>query len=118
MEQGNILKLSCGYLVGFVLIILSGALYRNFYPLMVLIPALLVPVPPLLCGGGDGNTLSFAFGTFFEMFFWTSTLALAAVMAHTEVIEYAALGFCLAGSVVLFISRVCHEKVVTADDGY
>ncbi|WBW71217.1 vacuolar sorting protein Vps55 [Schizosaccharomyces osmophilus] len=44
----KIIGLSSVLAIGFMLVILSGALYRNWYPLLIVIPFLLAPLPQLL----------------------------------------------------------------------
>ncbi|EPY53485.1 vacuolar sorting protein Vps55 [Schizosaccharomyces cryophilus OY26] len=44
----KIIGLSSVLAIGFMLVILSGALYRNWYPLLIVIPFLLAPLPQFL----------------------------------------------------------------------
>ncbi|EPX71344.1 vacuolar sorting protein Vps55 [Schizosaccharomyces octosporus yFS286] len=44
----KIIGLSSVLAIGFMLVILSGALYRNWFPLLIVIPFLLAPLPQLL----------------------------------------------------------------------
>ena len=108
-----------GYVVSFIMVVLAGALYRNFYPLMVFIPMVMTVIlaaQVIMSRSQIRGTWNGAWADFFEMFFWTSMFGLLAVMLHVEVIESSQFGIAVAGCAVLFISRVRHEYIVA--EGY
>ena len=108
-----------GYVVSFIMVVLSGALYRNFYPLMVFIPMVMTVILAAQVIANRSQirgTWSGAWADFFEVFFWTSMFAVLAVMLHVGSIESSQFGIAIAGCAVLFVSRVRHEYIVADGD--
>ena len=61
-----------GYVVSFIMVVLAGALYRNFYPLMVFIPMVMTVIlatQVIMNRAHFRGTWSGAWADFFEMFF-------------------------------------------------
>ena len=102
----------CLGLTSLVLLILSGALYKDWWGLMILIPYVLIPLPRCICGGGGdgmgGNSAAGVTGEsgtadasvrthhrdlidgpahFLEGIIWTCVFGIPSVMVHTEVVS-------------------------------
>ncbi|KAE9962147.1 hypothetical protein BLS_000749, partial [Venturia inaequalis] len=80
--------------IGFLLVILSSALWHNYFPLMVVATYIVAPLPNWLCGraanhddfmesGGSGIV---DFGRFLTGFFVVMGVALPLLFAHCAII--------------------------------
>ena len=81
----------CLGLTSLVLLILSGALYKDWWGLMILIPYVLIPLPRCICGGGGdgmgGNSAAGVTAHFLEGIVITCVFGIPSVMVHTEVVS-------------------------------
>ncbi|CDO53288.1 hypothetical protein DV451_004369 [Geotrichum candidum] len=106
----KIITLASTLALGFILIILSCALYNNWVPLTVVGIFLLAPVPNALCGKWDGNddfmsetsTAVLDFGRFFTGFLVFSGIALPIVLAHNSIIGISAMAMSLVGGFIIY----------------
>ncbi|CAG8500361.1 10956_t:CDS:2 [Diversispora eburnea] len=107
-----IIALSFVLAVGFLLVILSGALYGNW--LIVLV----APLPNWVtsrCAGGydyysDGqNNGCKDFGQFITAIFIVTGVCLPLVLAHCEVITYAAMVMSIAGGLLVYATIIAYS---------
>ncbi|CAN6669275.1 vacuolar protein sorting-associated protein 55 [Trichomonascus vanleenenianus] len=109
----KIISLSCVLAIGFLLIILSCALYGNWLPLTIVALFLLAPVPNALCGShqsedfmSDSSSTVVDFGRFATGFLVFSGLALPIVLAHNHLITFAAMAMSLSGGLLVYTTIV------------
>lgn len=112
----KIIALSCVLALGFLLIILSCALYSNWLPLLVVVMFVLAPAPNAICSRcspsddfmSDSSSQSTIadFGRFFTGFLVFSGLALPAVFAHNGLINMAAMSMSLSGGVLIYLTMM------------
>lgn len=121
----KIFALSCVLALGFILIILSGALYENWLPLTVVLMFLLAPLPNSLCGDthaddlmSDAPDLLADFGRFMTGFFLVSGIALPLTFAHNGLIEHAAMWMSLTGGFIIYGTIVTFGWLFYGDDEY
>lgn len=121
----KILLLSCLMTLGFVLIVLSGALYENWLTLIVVAMFLLAPLPNSLCGHttsddfmSDAPDLLADFGRFLTGFFLMSGVALPVVLAHVGLINTNAMLMSLAGGGIVYISLITFGTFFYESDEY
>jgi len=107
----TIIALSFVLAVGFLLVILSCALFGKYYPLLVVATYVLAPVPNWICGrcanpddfgtDGSGNAL-LDFGKFMTGFLVVMGIALPAVLAHSAIIGVPAMTMCIIGGLLIY----------------
>ena len=107
------MRLVCGaLLVSLVvfIIVLSGAVNNDWIMLVVLVPAVLTPVPTLLlrcCGGGDdafGSTPKcLHWAEFWSGFFFTGTIALPVMLYTTHLVSVVSMVLALSGILLALI---------------
>lgn len=107
----TIIALSFVLAVGFLLVILSCALWNAYYPLLVVATYVLAPLPNFICSrcanpddfGGDvnGNAI-LDFGKFVTGFLVTMGVALPVVLAHSHIIELPAMVMCIIGGLLIY----------------
>lgn len=109
----KIFTLSSILALGFILIILSCALFHNWYPLMVVAMFLLAPLPNGLCGArtsddfmSDTPDLLADFGRFLTGFLLLGGVALPILFNHNAIISHAAMYMSLAGGGLVYCSIV------------
>lgn len=112
----KIIALSCVLALGFILIILSCALFDNWLPLTVVVMFVLAPAPDAICSrcapSDDFMSESTAqstivdFGRFFTGFLFFSGLALPAVFAHNDMIGMPAMLLSLSGGLIVYITMM------------
>ncbi|KAK9451907.1 vacuolar protein sorting 55 [Limtongia smithiae] len=96
---------------GFLLIILSCALFNNWLPLLVVGVFLIAPLPNAICGRyahgddfmseGSGNNVV-DFGRYVTGFFVVTGLALPAALAHSRVIGIPAMFMSIFGGILVY----------------
>jgi len=107
----TIIALSFVLAVGFLLVILSCALWKAYYPLLVVATYVLAPIPNWVCGrcanpddfgtDGSGNAL-IDFGKFVTGFLVVMGVALPAVLAHSAIITIPAMIMCIIGGLLIY----------------
>jgi len=106
----TVILLSFVLAVGFLMIILSCALFSNWLPLLVALIFVLAPLPNAVfshCGGDDFATDYEGSGPVDLGRFITSTIvvtgfALPLVLAHSEIIRPAACGMSIVGGSLVY----------------
>ncbi|PPR08103.1 hypothetical protein CVT24_010564 [Panaeolus cyanescens] len=103
-ENVAVILLSFVLALGFLLIILSCALWQNWLPLLVALTFVLAPLPNALfshCGSdelsGYENTAAIDLGRFITAMFVVTGFALPIVLAHSSVIDPKACAMSIAG---------------------
>lgn len=121
----KIFLLSSVLSLGFVLIILSSALYHNWLPLTVVLMFLLAPIPNSLCGNtqsedfmSEAPDLLADFGRFLTSFLLTSGVALPVTFAHNGLIKIPAMIMSLAGGAIVYGSIVTFGAIFYEPEGY
>ncbi|KAG2201507.1 hypothetical protein INT46_007780 [Mucor plumbeus] len=96
--------------IGFLLVILSCALYYNWWPLLVVATYILAPLPNALCGrcSGEDDIMSdynsgvIDAGHFITGMFIVTGFCLPFVLAHAEVITVPAMVMSISGGVLVY----------------
>ncbi|RYP37362.1 hypothetical protein DL768_010876 [Monosporascus sp. mg162] len=106
----TIIALSFVLAVGFLLVILSCALWRVYYPLLVVATYVLAPLPNWICGRvanpddfveSSGNAV-LDLGRFCTGFLVVMGIALPVVLAHSHLIEIGAMIMCIVGGLLIY----------------
>ncbi|PUU76610.1 vacuolar protein sorting 55 [Tuber borchii] len=120
----TIIALSFVLAIGFLLVILSSALYANYYPLLVVATYVLAPLPDAICArcsnsedfiDGAGNGV-LDLGRFLTGFLVVMGIALPVLLAHSDIIVVPAMimsiigGLLIYGTVITFITFFQEES--------
>lgn len=106
----TIIALSFVLAVGFLLVILSCALWRVYYPLLVVATYVLAPLPNWVCSRlanpddfveSSGNAV-LDLGRFCTGFFVVMGITLPAVLAHSQLIELGAMVMSIIGGLLIY----------------
>jgi len=107
----TIIALSFVLAVGFLLVILSCALWNKYYPLLVVATYVLAPIPNWVCSRcanpddfaseGGGNAIV-DFGKFVTGFLVTMGIALPVILAHSHIIMIPAMIMCIIGGLLIY----------------
>ncbi|KAI1342081.1 vacuolar protein sorting 55 [Xylariaceae sp. FL0016] len=106
----TIIALSFVLAVGFLLVILSCALWKVYYPLLVVATYVLAPIPNWICTRcanpddfveSSGNAI-LDLGRFCTGFLVVMGIALPAVLAHANLIEIGAMVMCIIGGLLIY----------------
>ncbi|RHZ81078.1 hypothetical protein Glove_123g41 [Diversispora epigaea] len=120
----NIIALSFVLAVGFLLVILSGALFGNWLILLVVATYVLAPIPNWIsfrCSGGydyysDGqNNGCKDFGQFITAIFIVTGVCLPLVLAHSEVITYTAMVMSIAGGLLVYATIIAYSAFFASE---
>lgn len=121
----KIFGLSSVLAFGFVLIVLSSALYHNWLPLTVVLMFLLAPLPNSLCGHARSDDfmsetpdLLADFGRFLTGFFLVSGVALPLTYAHTSLITLPAMWMSLIGGSLIYGTIITFGAVFYVEEEY
>ncbi|KAI9822242.1 MAG: Vacuolar protein sorting-associated protein 55 [Thelocarpon impressellum] len=106
----TIIALSFVLAIGFLLVILSSALYHNYFPLLVVATYVLAPLPNWVCGRcaspddfieNAGNAV-IDFGRFCTGFLVVMGVALPALLFHSGIIVFPALVMSIIGGALIY----------------
>ncbi|TAQ90675.1 hypothetical protein B7494_g986 [Chlorociboria aeruginascens] len=106
----TIISLSFVLAIGFLLVILSCALFKQYLPLLVVATYVLAPLPNWICGKcanpddfveSSGNAVV-DFGRFCTGFLVLMGIALPAVLAHSHIITYPAMIMSIIGGLLIY----------------
>ncbi|PKC08936.1 vacuolar protein sorting 55 [Rhizophagus irregularis] len=114
---------------GFLLVILSGALYQNWWPLFVVATFVLAPLPNFIfskCASGDdlyyfneqSNNGPKDFGKFLTSILVVSGIALPIILAHIEVIEFAAMLMSVSGGFLVYFTILAYSYFFSEENEY
>jgi len=106
----TIIALSFVLAIGFLLVILSSALWHNYLPLLVVATYCIAPLPNWICGRcanpddfmeNTGNAIV-DFGRFMTGFLVVMGIALPALLAHCTLIAYPAMIMSIIGGLLIY----------------
>ncbi|KAL8867822.1 MAG: hypothetical protein Q9174_005411 [Haloplaca sp. 1 TL-2023] len=106
----TIIALSFVLAIGFLLVILSSALWRNYLPLLVVATYVIAPLPNWICGRcsnpddfmeSSGNAVV-DFGRFCTGFLVVMGVALPALLAHCALISMPAMAMSIIGGLLIY----------------
>jgi len=121
----TVILLSFVLAVGFLMIILSCALYSNWLPLLVALTFVLAPLPNALfshCGGDDFSTdygegsSPVDLGRFITAFIVVTGFSLPLVLAHSEIIRSGASVMSLIGGGLVYGTILAYTAAFRQDD--
>ncbi|OAA66971.1 vacuolar protein sorting 55 superfamily [Niveomyces insectorum RCEF 264] len=105
----TIIALSFVLAVGFLLVILSCALWSVYYPLLVVATYVLAPLPNWICSRcanpddfESAGTAILDVGRFFTAFFVVMGIALPVVLAHSGLIGIGAMAMSIVGGLLIY----------------
>lgn len=106
----TIISLSFVLAVGFLLVILSCALFKDYFPLLVVATYIIAPVPNWVCGRlsnpddfvESSGTALLDLGRFFTGFFVIMGIALPVVLAHAGLIQIEAMIMSIVGGLLIY----------------
>jgi hypothetical protein len=97
--------------LGFLLVILSCALYKAYQPLLVVATFVVAPLPNLICGrfssaddfsAEPSSSAIVDFGRFCTGFFVAMGIALPIILAHSAIITVPAMVMSIIGGVLIY----------------
>ncbi|KAF2397192.1 vacuolar protein sorting 55 superfamily [Trichodelitschia bisporula] len=105
----TIIALSFVLAIGFLLVILSSALWQNYLPLLVVATYVVAPIPNWLCGraatsddfGAESHGVV-DFGRWLTGFLVVMGMALPAMFAHCALISYPAMVMSITGGLLIY----------------
>jgi len=106
----TIISLSFILAIGFLLVILSCALFKQYLPLLVVATYVLAPLPNWVCGRcanpddfvESSSNAVVDFGRFCTGFLVLMGVALPALLAHSEIIRWMAAVMSIVGGVLIY----------------
>ncbi|KAK4250385.1 vacuolar protein sorting 55 [Corynascus novoguineensis] len=106
----TIIALSFVLAVGFLLVILSCALWHSYYPLLVVATYILAPVPNWICGHcanpddfvESSGAAVLDLGRFFTGFLVVMGIALPVLLAHSNLISTPAMVMSIIGGLLIY----------------
>jgi len=106
----TIIALSFVLAIGFLLVILSSALWHNFYPLLVVATYVIAPLPNWICGRAanpddfmeSSGSGVLDFGRFLTGFLVVMGIALPALLAHCAIIQISAMVMSIIGGLLIY----------------
>ncbi|CUS08378.1 unnamed protein product [Tuber aestivum] len=112
-----IIALSFILAIGFLLVILSSALFGNYFPLLVVANYVLTPLPNAICGRASSSSSIFSdgaesssvvdLGRFLTGFLVVMGIALPGVLAHSGIITVPAMAMAVVGGLLIYGTVVC-----------
>lgn len=106
----TIIALSFVLAVGFLLVILSCALWSNYHPLLVVATYVLAPIPNWICGRcanpddfvDSSSTAIVDLGRFCTGFLVVMGIALPVILAHSNLISIGAMAMSIVGGLLIY----------------
>ncbi|MCJ1285536.1 Vacuolar protein sorting-associated protein 55 [Xylographa opegraphella] len=106
----TIIALSFVLAIGFLLVILSSALWHNYLPLLVVATYVVAPLPNWVCGRcanpddfmENAGSAIVDFGRFVTGFLVVMGIALPALLAHCALIQYPAMAMSIVGGLLIY----------------
>ncbi|ORY98351.1 vacuolar protein sorting 55 [Absidia repens] len=120
----SIIALAFVLAIGFLLVILSCALYYNWWPLLVVATYILAPIPNALCARcageydvmSDYNSGVVDAGHFITGIFIVTGFCLPFVLAHAEVITVPAMVMSICGGVLVYGTIIAYTHFFSQQD--
>ncbi|MCJ1401389.1 Vacuolar protein sorting-associated protein 55 [Xylographa trunciseda] len=96
--------------IGFLLVILSSALWHNYLPLLVVATYVVAPLPNWICGRcanpddfmENAGSAIVDFGRFVTGFLVVMGIALPALLAHCALIQFPAMAMSIVGGLLIY----------------
>ena len=106
----TIIALSFVLAVGFLLVILSCALWHDYHPLLVVATYVIAPIPNWVCSRianpddfvESGGAAVLDLGRFLTGFFVVMGIALPVVLAHSSIISTGAMAMSVIGGLLIY----------------
>ncbi|KAI9783720.1 MAG: Vacuolar protein sorting-associated protein 55 [Peltula sp. TS41687] len=106
----TIIALSFVLAIGFLLVILSSALWKNYFPLLVVATYVIAPLPNWICSRcsnpddfiDNAGSALVDFGRFSTGFLVLMGIALPTLLAHCGIIEYPAMIMSIVGGLLIY----------------
>uniref|UniRef100_A0A8H7Y589 Vacuolar protein sorting 55 n=1 Tax=Psilocybe cubensis TaxID=181762 RepID=A0A8H7Y589_PSICU len=121
----TVILLSFVLAVGFLLIILSCALWQNWLPLLVALTFVLAPLPNALFSHCGSDELSSSYessapavdlGRFITSIFVVTGFALPIVLAHSNVIDPKACAMSITGGGLVYATIIAYSAAFRQED--
>ncbi|RPB05260.1 vacuolar protein sorting 55 [Choiromyces venosus 120613-1] len=125
----TIIALSFVLAIGFLLVILSSALFNNYFPLLVVANYVLTPLPNVICARASASYSSFMslgsdsdgagiidFGRFLTGFLVVTGIALPGVLAHSGIITIPAMIMAAVGGLLIYGTVICFEMFFAEEE--
>jgi len=120
----TVILLSFVLALGFLLIILSCALWQNWLPLLVALTFVLAPLPNALFSHCGSDDLSFRdegsapadIGHFITSIFVITGFALPIVLAHSDIIDNRACAMSIAGGGLVYGTIMAYAAVFNREE--
>jgi len=122
----TIIALSFVLAIGFLLVILSAALWKNYLTLLVVLTYVLAPIPNWLCGratthddfmdGGGASVVDL--GRFLTGGFVAMGIAMPVMFAHCALITHAAMIMSIIGGLLIYGTIISFTTFFTEDQDY
>ncbi|KAL1923166.1 uncharacterized protein VTP21DRAFT_9542 [Calcarisporiella thermophila] len=121
----RIITLSFVLACGFLLVILSCALYNNWWPLFVIGTYVVAPIPNAVCarcGGSndimsdESNTGLLDLGRFLTGILVMTGFSLPFVLAHAEVISIPAMIMSIGGGILVYTTIITYGKFFAQEE--
>ncbi|TKA59672.1 hypothetical protein B0A49_12103 [Cryomyces minteri] len=114
----TIIALSFVLAIGFLLVILSSALWKNYLPLLVVATYIIAPLPNWACARASGNDdfMDGAgggvvdFGRFLTGVLVVGGVAIPALLAHCALIQYPAMAMSIVGGLLIYGTIISFGK--------
>ncbi|OCK84594.1 vacuolar protein sorting 55 [Lepidopterella palustris CBS 459.81] len=113
----TIIVLSFILAIGFLLVILSSALWHNYFPLLVVATYVIAPLPNWICSHAanpddfmeSAGSGVIDFGRFMTGFLVVMGVALPALLAHCHIIQVPAMVMSIIGGLLIYGTIVSFE---------
>ncbi|KAI9141952.1 vacuolar protein sorting 55 [Paraphysoderma sedebokerense] len=121
--MAGVKSLAFSLATGVLLVILSCALFQNWWPLFVVFTYILAPFPNMIfgrCAGSDdlfsdNNSGLKDIGYFITSFFIVTGFGLPMVLAHAHVIAPEAATMSIIGGMLVYITVIVYTKVFSGE---
>ncbi|KAI5207624.1 vacuolar protein sorting 55 [Aureobasidium subglaciale] len=122
----TIIALSFVLAIGFLLVILSSALWHNYLPLLVVATYVIAPLPNWICSRAQssddfmdgGSNAVVELGRFITGFLVVMGVALPVVLAHTGQINIAAAAMSIAGGLLIYSTIISFSLSFREDEEF
>ncbi|KAI4845043.1 vacuolar protein sorting 55 [Aureobasidium sp. EXF-8845] len=122
----TIIALSFVLAIGFLLVILSSALWHNYLPLLVVATYVIAPVPNWICSRAQssddfmdgGSNAVVELGRFITGFLVVMGVALPIVLAHTGQISVPAAAMSIAGGLLIYSTIISFSLSFREDEEF
>ncbi|KAI4763289.1 vacuolar protein sorting 55 [Aureobasidium sp. EXF-3400] len=122
----TIIALSFVLAIGFLLVILSSALWHNYLPLLVVATYVIAPVPNWICSRAQssddfmdgGSSAVVELGRFITGFLVVMGVALPIVLAHTGQISVPAAAMSIAGGLLIYSTIISFSLSFREDEEF